>query len=283
MPARSKGVTMATGARATPAMPTYDPKKPTLCGEIVVNLQIVNALLPASQKLRAWRAPYLGVNVKQFSVLAAQGIDYDASLAIGDTRTAFPVSCAREPSLRWKFNHQPLFTFPMTQEDGLGGNIDGKETRIELQPDNLKQFLTRWTYVLKQSIANRAWSVLLAHPSYGVGVGPENLAVKIDAVDKYVQFAKLQDVVIDDLVALGDFWRGREGVTVTAMWNPASGYSGTMTVGKHAAPHFTLEFGDTVAKFACPGCPAWQVVKNRVTFTKPLPSDAKFAFSAAIF
>jgi hypothetical protein len=171
----------------------------------------------------------------------------------------------------------------MVQEDGLGASVDGQMTRTELQAANQRQFLSRWAYSLQQNIANHAWNVLLVHPSNGVGgVGSDNLDVKIDSVARFIEFAKQQDVIFDDLISLGDFWRGRDAVRVEAFWRPETGYGGQLTVGQHAAPHFTLEFGDDLATFACPDCPPWQLQKNRVTFLQPLVAGAKLAFTATV-
>ncbi len=260
---------------------TYDPTAPTLYGEILVNQQIVDALLPAAKPLRAFRAPYLAVHDKQFDVLAGAGMLFDASFAVGDTRTNFPVSTVREPSLQFKFNHKPLYTFPMTQEDGLGAVVDSQSTRAELQVTNQAEFLSRWKYALLHNSANNAWNVLLVHPSYGVGVNTDNLQVKIDSVSKYIDFAKTRDVFVGGLNALGDFWRGRDAVTVQASYVPTTGYTGTLVTGTVAAPGFTLEFGDTVKTFSCPGGGTFTMKDNRVTFAE-LPAGTTLSFQAGV-
>jgi hypothetical protein len=260
---------------------TYTPMTPTLCGEVGVNLEMVNALVPVDQQLKAFRAPYLAVHDKQFDVLAGKNILYDASFAVGDTRTSFPVSAMRDPALQFKFDHQPLFTFPMSQEDGLGAQVDGKSTRAELQSSNQAEFLTRWKYTLMQNAANAAWSVLLVHPSYGLGVNTSNLQVKIDTVSKYVQFAKTQNVFFGTFDTLGAFWRGRDAVQLQAMYKPAVGYSGTLATGAVAAPGFTLEFGDTVKTFSCPGAGPFTISKNHVTFQQ-LPAGTTLSFLAGV-
>ena len=258
---------------------TYNTSAPTLCGEIVVNQQIVNALLP--QKTTAFRAPYLVVNNQQFDVLAGQGIALDGSFGLGDVRTAFPISAAREPSLAWKTNHQPVFTFPMVQEDGLGAIVANVATRTELQSANEAQFLTRWKYSMLQNMRNEAWSTMLVHPSYGQNVPVDNLQTKIDSVQAFLVFAQAQDVILGDFTSLGNFWRARDGVQIDATWDPLKGYAGTITVGTLAAPNVTLEFGDAIARFSCPDCGPVQTGGNRVTLVNPLAAGAKVAFQAA--
>jgi hypothetical protein len=260
---------------------TYDTDEPTLCGEIAVNLEILNALLPASETVRSYRAPYLAIHLSQFEVLASLDIDYDASIAVGDLRGNFPTSCAREPALQFWFDHQPLYTFPMVQEDGLGAIVDGVETRTELQPANQAQFLTRWKYGALHNARNGAWSVALIHPSYGIGVGPSNLATKIDSVAKFLDFLKTQPVALGALDEMGDFWRGRDEAKVTAIWS-AGGYSGTIRTGAHAAPRFTLEFGDTVAGFSCPGGGPVTVSGRRVLLQQPMPANTTLSFAVTV-
>ena len=43
----------------------------------------------------AWRSPYLAVNPGQYDALAAAGVSYDSSYAVGDLKSNLPVSLAR--------------------------------------------------------------------------------------------------------------------------------------------------------------------------------------------
>jgi peptidoglycan/xylan/chitin deacetylase (PgdA/CDA1 family) len=260
---------------------TYDPSHPTLCGEIAVNLQILDALLPANKPIRSYRAPYLAINPLQFDALDTLGIDYDASIAMGDLRGNFPTSCAREPALQFWFNHRPLYTFPMVQEDGLGAIVNGVETRMELQPANEAQFLTRWKYAALHNARNGAWNVALIHPSYGLGVGPENLATKIDAAGKFLDFLKTQAMALGAFDDFGDFWRGRDEARLTATWT-GTGYGGSIKTGAHAAPHLTLEFGDEVGAFSCPGGGPVTVTGSRVMFQQTVPANTTLTFTATV-
>ncbi len=260
----------------------YDPKHPTVCGEVVVNLKWLNALLPDTP-IRAWRTPYLSQNPHLFDVLSAQGIVYDSSFATGDLRTGFPVSMARYPYLQDLFHGNPIVTFPIQDEDGQGGfNADGSTSRKELQTTTWPLFRGNWVYALLRNLGNNAWNVMLVHPSYGLGVGPANLKVKIAAVKEFVKIAQKQDVLIEQMDALGDFWRGRDGVKLTARVDPSAGYTGTLEVGKAEAPHFSLEFGDNITKFDCEGAGPTTIRGGRVVFTNPLPAGKTFAFTAQV-
>ena len=261
----------------------YNPKHPTVCAEVVVNLKWLNALLPADQPIRAWRTPYLSQNPHLFDVLSAQGIVYDSSFATGDVHTNFPVSMARYPYLQSLFDARPIYTFPILDEDGQGGfNADGSTSRKELQTTTWPLFRGNWVYALLRNLGNNAWNVMLVHPSYGLGVGPANLKVKIAAVKEFVKIAQKQDVLIEQMDALGDFWRGRDGVKLTARVDPSAGYTGTLEVGKAEAPHFSLEFGDNITKFDCEGAGPTTIRGGRVVFTNPLPAGKTFAFTAQV-
>ena len=260
---------------------TYDPSKPTVCGEVVVDLKLLNALLPQDTPIRAWRTPYLSQNPALFDVLASMGVVYDSSFATGDLRTAFPVSMARTRDFQELFHHNPMYTFAIVQEDGMGGfGADGSTTRTELKPSTRPTFAANWKYAFLRNMANNAWNVMLVHPSYGLGVGPSNLAVKIDSVRQFIKTVKPLDVVIEQIDALGDFWRGRDGVQLSADFDAAKGYSGKLEVGTVAAPHFSLEFGDQLASFDCPSAGPFTLAGNRVVFTDPLPAGATLTFTA---
>ena len=152
--------------------------------------------------------------------------------------------------------------------------------RTELQPKNEPEFLTRWKYGVLQNLRNNAWNVALIHPSYGIGVGPENLATKIDAASKLLDFLATQPVYLGDIDQLGDFWRGRDETRLVVTWSPQTGYTGTIQVGSHDAPHFTLEFGDKIGTFSCPGCGPTQVNGRRVQFMQALPAGGRIGFVA---
>ena len=260
----------------------YATAAPTMCGELVVASELMQEQLPAGSKVVYWRAPYLGVNTMQYDVLASQGYVYDSSYATGDLRSNYPISVARFPQMQFKFHGQPLWTLPVTLEDGIG-STDGTTGRVELQRMNLPFFLTNWTYAMLQNRANHAWTVQLVHPSRGKEVGPENLPVKIEAVQKYIRkFQESGDVLTDLVVPLGEFWRARDAVQLTVNYSPVSGYKGTMATGPLGMPHFSLEFGDNLVSFTCSGGGKPTIVGNRVVLADALAPNTVYTFTASI-
>ena len=261
----------------------YDTTAPTMCGELVVAGQLMEEQLPAGSKIVYWRAPFLGVNSLQYDTLAAQGYLYDSSYAIGDLRSNYPISVARYPQMQFKFHGARMWTLPLALEDGIGTIDGGVVGRIELQRMNEPWFLANWTYAMLQNRANHAWTVQLVHPSYGLGVGPENLPLKIEAVQKYItKYQAYGDVLTDLVVPLGEFWRARDAVRLAVNYDPVYGYSGTITTGPLGAPHFSMEFGDSLASFSCNGGGTPTIVGNRVVLPTALAPNMVYTFAAPI-
>ncbi len=246
----------------------YDLTKPTFCGEIVANRELVLKQEPAGTPYLYWRAPYLSVHASHFEVLNQLGFVYDSSLAIGDLRTNFPVMVARFPYKQDVFKGKPLVTFPIAQSDSL-------------RPSNKKQKVTDWTNALLNNLRNGAWNTLLVHPSAGDGL-VETFVVKIQAVDEFIGIAKQYDVLIRAMDQAGPFWRARDAVKLTANWSPTLGYAGTFQIGPLTAPDFSLEFGDDLAAFSCPGAGPFTLKGNRVVFEDPLPAGQTFTFTATV-
>jgi hypothetical protein len=264
---------------------TYDPKKPTVCGEVVVNLQILKGLMPTGARLDAWRSPYLDLSPHQFDVLAEQGIKADLSLAAGDARTNFPIDIATWP---WQqdeiYHHRPLIDFPLNLEDGIGSWAGEEEERTELSSVSWPLFRAMWQRSLRYHAANGAWAVLLVHPSMGIGdnVGPKNVARKVEAVRWAIKEARANGMLLGELPAVVDFWRGRLGARVEASWQDGVGYTGTLTAGSEAAPRLTLCFGDHIESFECTACGKAEVSGPFVTLSSPLPAQTKAAFVAKV-
>jgi hypothetical protein len=258
----------------------YNTKKPTICGELGVNFDMLAAILPKDQPVRAWRSPFLSIHPNLYETLANRGVVYDSSWAVGELRSNYPVSVARSPYLQEFFKGQPQYTMAIVQEDGMAMGDDA--TRSELQRKYQPMFLARWKYAMLQNKMNGAWSMLLVHPSYGRGVGPENMKVKINSVASFIDSAKANSIRIERISDAGDFWRGRDEIRLSAAWDPATGYAGTIQVGAHAAPRFSLEFTDRIGTFTCVGAGLVKVDGRRVVFQDPLPANAKFAFTAKL-
>lgn len=268
----------------------YDAANPTICGEIVVSMEILNGLLPAKMPIRAWRTPLLSTPHGLFAELPKHNVFYDSSFAMGDIGGNFPIYTQNSQDLRDIGGIGPIWTFPIVQEDGIGDVLaDGTLSRLELRTSNRNEFLGHWTWALLENQRNHSWNTLLLHPSYGVGTSAANLKVKLDVMDAFlsrVVGADAQaagfDVLVDDLVALGDFWRGRAGTSVRATFTPGQGYSGTIAVGNVEVPHFSLEFGDTIKTFDCPGGGSVTIRGNRVVFDKTLSAGFTCSFVGGI-
>ncbi len=260
----------------------YDPGSPTVCGEVLVSIQILNGLLPKDQPVRAWRTPYLQTPVTLYGHLQDVGIVYDSSFSTGDVLGSWPCYVPRHSGLRDVGGVGDVYSFPIVQEDGLGDTLDdGTWTRWELQAANTEIFMGKWTWALLENMRNNGWNTYLLHPSYGVGTNANNLSVKLETMKRFLTRALTYDVLTQRMTAAGDFWRGREGTVVDAHYVPGQGYQGAIQVGKLDAPHFSLEFGDDLASFDCPGGGTTQLKGRRVVFDKPLLAGTKLVFTAA--
>ena len=263
---------------------TYDVTRPTVCGEILVSMQILRGLITPGSSLTAWRAPYLEVHPEMYDVLSQQGVRFDSSLGLGDLRTNLPLDLTLYPypNNAW-FHPAKVITFPVNLEDGFGAmDAAGHESRVELQMANQPKFLALWTYTMLQNHKNGAWTTLLVHPSYGHGVGPANLPIKIDSVRRLIQVAKQHDLHVDQITPLGNFWLGRQAATLTVSYSNSAGYAGEIQVGAHAAPRFSLEFGDQIKSFQCSGASNITIAGNRVVIEDTLAPMQKYTFTASV-
>ena len=242
---------------------TYAPDvSPTLCGEVRVSRELASAATGLAPV--AWRSPYLTVNPGQYDVLAAAGISYDSSYAVGDLKSNLPLSLARTGRNQALFHRVPLYSFPIVLEDGIGGVVDGVSDRVEMSAANMDQFTSMWTYALLRNADNGAHTLSLLHPTYGLGVPDNNLVNKLAVLERYLQAARARQVrVTDTLADVGEFWRAREETALDASY--AGGrYDGTIATGAHQIQGLTLEFGDTIASFDCPACGAVQLSGKRI-------------------
>jgi hypothetical protein len=260
---------------------TYDPvTSPTLSGEIRVARELVTAA--TGQTPLAWRSPYLDVNPSQYDVLAAEGVLYDSSFAVGDLKANLPVSIARTGRDPFLFHGQPLYTMPIALEDGIGGVADGVSTREELSAANMSTFTTMWTNALLRNADNGAHTLALLHPSYGLGVPDTNLANKLTFLAGVLRAARLRGVKLTDTAAdVADFWRAREETSVDASYAPGR-YDGAITTGAHAARRLTLEFGDVISRFDCAACGSTQIAGKRVTLLETIAPGTTLPFSAQV-
>ncbi|MCP4603182.1 MAG: hypothetical protein GY847_22155 [Proteobacteria bacterium] len=261
----------------------YDPGgNPTVCGEVRVCMELLYRVLPEDFHMWAWRTPYLNTPEDLWEVLYNEGVLFDATLGLGDFRTNFPVYLKTYPYEQQWFRGLPMFEFVMTIEDGFGLMLeDGSTIREELKLSTQPKFLATWRYAIRQNARNSAWTVLLVHPSYGLGVGPENLPIKIGSVEQAIITAQENDVLIEQITPLGFFSLGRETAALEVDYGP-EGYKGTIHVGENEAPRFSLEFGDHIKNFSAPDAPDVEIRENRVVFSQPLHAGQSYAFTAVV-
>jgi len=262
---------------------TYDAvNSPTVCGEILVCHELLYRTLPEGYHMYSWRTPYLYTPPDLWEILYNDGVLFDATMAKGDLKTNFPVFIKDFPLFQEWFRGLPMFEYPMNLEDGFSSMLpDGSESRVELKPQTLPRFMANWRYAMVENKNNNAWNLLLVHPSYGRGMGPENLKVKIGAVETAIELAKENDLLIENLTPLGFFSLGRQGTTIDIQYNTDS-YEGTIHIGEYEAPRFSLEFGDFLESFEAPGAGEVELKDNRVVFKKTLPPNSSVQFTAAV-
>ena len=248
----------------------YDIDAPTVCGEIDVNLALVRQAAPQATG-DIWRSPLLSLSPFQYPVLAAQGVKYDSTLALGDVKGNFPIIGERSGRFASLFQGARIVTIPVQAEDGMGFfDASGVQRRVEIQRTTFRRMLLGWTTLLQENTANGAPTMLLVHPSWGQGVGPENLPVKIDSVRQMIRRAKALGVRLSTMNELGDFWRGRDGVAMQAEYRPETGYRVELAVGEEAAPSFSVAFSESVGEAQCESaegaCPPMRKAGSRLVF-----------------
>ncbi len=260
---------------------SYDATARTVCGEVAVAVQILRGALGEFIRLDGWRTPYLATHPDQYDVLHAHGVRYDSSLATGDTRSSFPVDGRSFPWLQEMMLHgRDIVVFPVVIEDGIGWYVDGVEQRLELSRWTMQRFLGMWRNNIRNQAANAGVATLLVHPSYGLGVGPENLPCKIEAVASAIDEARAAGMRIEHMGEMYDFWRGRIDTRLTELrWNAEDGYAGTIRVGDHDAPRLTLALGDRVESVTTVPKVQTSISGRFVTFTK-LTAGAIVTFQA---
>ncbi len=251
----------------------------TLCGEVRVSLQLAREA--SGMAPTAWRAPFLDVHPRLFDVLWEQGVRVDSSFAVGDFKTNLPLDLGATFHRQDLFHHHAITELPVTLDDGLGARDEHGTLRTELQASNAPGFLSAWTSVLLHNAANNAHTTLLVHPSFGVGLGPENLGVKLAVVDRLLQIAAMAGLRTDvSVTALDAFWRARRGALVDASFDSTSGYRGSVTAGEEGVTGLTLEFGDVIREFDCPDCGPARVGGRRVVLLGTLSPGRRVEFTA---
>ena len=259
---------------------TYSAAPPTLCAEIRVSRDMIAKVM--GRPPTVWRSPYLALPPHLFRELASAGFAYDSSFGVGDLPFNLPVDLAVVGFHQNRFERAPLVEFPIALEDGQGDIVAGATTRIELQATNRGRFSTLWDYTLMRNAQNRGITTILLHPSCGREMPPENLKTKLSVLDAFLGRAASLDVEELPLEEVGAFWRARLDTRIDASYDPASGYTGTIAVGKEPVRGLTLEFGDVVREFTCAACGKATVHGKRVVLGDELPRDARASFVAIV-
>lgn len=256
-----------------------EPRTATLCGEVRVSREILNSVT-GSMPI-AWRSPYLYVHPQLYDVLEQEGVIADSSWGIGDLKSNLPVSLARTGMSQDLFHGKHVYTYPIAAEDGIGAVVDGVETREEMQAKNAPFFTSTWTYAMLRNAANGGFTTALLHPSYGRGVGPDNLRYKLDVAGKFLAQCEARGIKIDlTMGELTTFWRAREATTIDATFDTEAGYQGHISVGAYPISALTLEFGDAIRNFSCETCGAAEIHGRRVILRGELTAGSQHVFSA---
>jgi Putative metal-binding motif len=260
---------------------TYAPDTdPTLCGEVRVSLELIAQSMGTPPT--GWRSPYLDINPQQYDVLASEGVLYDSSYAIGDLKSNLPVSLARTGTNQGLFHQRPLYSIPISLEDGIGGVVDGLVSREEMSAGNAAKFTTMWTYAMLRNADNNAHTLSLLHPSYGLNQPPDNVHNKLDVLGRYLAACGARGVkTVDTTSDLVEFWRAREEASVDATYAPGR-YEGTITIGAHVPQNLTLEFGDVISGVVCEACGQVDVAGKRVVLRAALAPATTYAFRAFV-
>ncbi len=251
----------------------------SLCGEIHVSLDILRRITGRSP--RVWRSPYLEINPAEFSVMAEAGVAYDSSFGIGDLPYNLPLDLEHFGLHQDRFQHARLLEMPVTGEDGSDTSAAGPYHRQELQPSSRAEFVDAWEYIALNNLRNRSFTTILVHPSRGLNQPIENLQTKVQAVSELLDRVAPLDLVTRRMEDIGDFWRARLEANLDATYDDASGYRGTLAIGKTTAPGLTLEFGDVVTRFTCAACGPTEVHGKRVVITGALPVGTRASFVAS--
>jgi peptidoglycan/xylan/chitin deacetylase (PgdA/CDA1 family) len=255
---------------------TYRPAEhPTVCGEVRVPLEIVTSI--TGERPRVWRSGYLLVNSFLFDALAENGFETASDFGVGDLKYNLPVDAAKIGILQQTFHHRSIFEFPLVCEDGMGS---AAFKRVELQQSNVETFEAAWENALLRNADNGSITTALVHPSRGRDVPDDNLQVKIDAVERLIQNARAHGIPVDTLQHFGAFWRARAQVQLDGSYDTGTGYRGTLKTGALPVSDFTIEFGDAIGSFVCPGCGKTEIVGKRVVLRSTLAAGTAASFVA---
>lgn len=255
-------------------------RSPSLCGEIRVSTETLRGL--TNQAPRAWRSPFLAVHPQQFTRLVKSGISFDSGFAVGDVPYNLPIDLASVGFLQNRFKHAPMIEFPVACEDESDVFDGPKKSRLTLDGGTRAQFENAWEYVFLRNLQNASFTVLSMRPWRAASPSPDSLSHKLTALDRYLQMVKNHEAVVMPIEEAGDFWRARLGMSLEAVYDDASGYTGSVSIGTTTAAGLTLEFGDRITKFTCDACGATKIVGKRVVLLNTPAPGTKASFVAAV-
>ncbi|HVH45670.1 MAG TPA: hypothetical protein VM925_25120 [Labilithrix sp.] len=255
---------------------------PSLCGEVLLSSQLVQSA--GSRAPRSWRSPYLAYHAELIQILASAGIPFDSSFGIGDLPYNVPLDLATTGIQQRRFHRRPVLEFPLASDDAIDSVVDGKRERIELQPSTEARFRSLWEYILRQNEKNRSFTTMRISPTRGESMTPENVQAKALILARFLDDLSRShpDIVVRSVQEAGDFWRARLDAKLDARFEKATGYAGTLTIGKTTAPGLTIELGDAVASFDCPKCGETKIAGKRIALLSALPPGTKLEFTATI-
>jgi len=118
----------------------------------------------------------------------------------------------------------------------------------------------------------------------GEGMTPENLQAKTAILGRFLDdLARTRpDVAVPSVQEAGDFWRARSDAKLDVRFDEATGYTGTLTVGKTTTPGLTIELGDAIERFEFAKCGETTISGKHVALVSALPPGTKAEFTAKV-
>lgn len=210
------GFPIGTGAEAYPAYAPYNVDKTTalggsLFGELRVSKSLIDGLLAGcaiGHETVAFRAGELSYHMAAPQTMERLGYRFDSSRAIGDVINAFPYRQMTD----WDAGglDTSVFEFAISIEDELPPKLDGRAMA--------------GVSVIAANADNGAPTTILIHPN----VTDYKLAAQESMMDNLPA-----GVLGLDLETYGEFWRGRDAVTIASVDYDVG--AGTLTVVLKAA------------------------------------------------
>jgi peptidoglycan/xylan/chitin deacetylase (PgdA/CDA1 family) len=172
---------------------SYDPKHPTLFGEVQVSKELLDRDL--KQQTVGFRAGYLRYPSELLQVLEKSGYEFDSSVSAQYVLTNYPYFGFRERSL----GSEPgkIVVIPVTLDDSRGE----LETRNFLTAETKQQALDTWLEVIRANAENNAITCLLIHPT--------DTSYKLETERRLIEAIRGSDTWIGDVGTIARFWNGR--------------------------------------------------------------------------